>query len=61
MTVCVNCGSRVVDGEGREVEEVFDQKLQRNTGIIKLIECRNCKEYVDKYIGRHLHFLIGWT
>ena len=52
MTVCVNCGVEVVDEKGVQAREVYDEKLYKSTGIIKLIECTHCKEYVDKYIGK---------
>jgi len=50
MTVCVNCGSEVVDGGGRRLDQVYDKKLAEKSGIIKLLECERCGEYVDKYI-----------
>lgn len=53
MTVCVNCGVEVLDEKGEEKREVYDEKLYKSTGIIKLIECTQCKDYVDKYIGNN--------
>lgn len=54
MTVCVNCGVEVLDEKGEEKREVYDEKLYKSTGIIKLIECTQCKDYVDKYIGNNI-------
>ena len=52
MTVCVNCGVEVVNQKDVQARQVYYEKLYKSTGIIKLIECSHCKEYVDKYIGK---------
>ena len=52
MQVCVNCGCEALDKNGRPVEQAFDQRLQEKSGLVKLIECKECGENVDKYIGK---------
>lgn len=50
MQVCVNCGSEALDKQGRPVEQSFDAVLRDKSGLVKLIECEQCGENVDKYI-----------
>ena len=40
------------------MEESYDHGLYIKTGIIKLLECKQCNKIVDKYIGKY--FLI-WS
>jgi len=50
MKICVNCGVLVKDKNGESVDEVYDTKLYKNTGILKLLQCYKCNKTVDKYI-----------
>jgi len=50
MKICVNCGAAVKDKHGTQVDEVYDRNLYKKSGIMKLLECRQCSKVVDKYI-----------
>jgi len=50
MKICVNCGAQAKDKSGNYMEESYDHGLYIKTGIIKLLECKQCNKIVDKYI-----------
>lgn len=50
MKICVNCGAQVKDKHGVPIDEVYNRTLHKKSGIMKLLECRQCYKVVDKYI-----------